>query len=214
VPLFPINVLNGAVGVVIVPTPATLPVSCSVYDWSIGARGPWRPWAQHLGPWLGLCLLVIGLMRVCAVTAWPICAAVHACSPALPGSLPQWPLCQCFASYDPHSVHGFLGPCSLVCLDDCVTTLVSLRSPAMLVPYVLFNVSVLSARLLGLCSLVCLLDDVTVPWYQSLFFHVVRAQCTGLTLSYWPQRATFFSSRGTERLATCATFCACETFAL
>jgi len=74
---------------------------------------------------------------------------------------------------------------------------------------------VLSARLLGLCSLVCLLVDVTVPWYQSLFLYVVRAQCTGLTLSFWPLRAIMFiSSRGTDRLATCATYCAYEIFAL
>jgi len=57
--LFPINVLNGAVGVVIVPTPVILPV------FVLSARlVHWRLWPLvALGPasraWLGLCLLDI-----------------------------------------------------------------------------------------------------------------------------------------------------------
>jgi len=58
---------------------------------ALGGPGP-----STSGPGSGSAFWSLGMMRVCAVTAWPTCAAVHACSPALPGSLPQWPLCQCF----------------------------------------------------------------------------------------------------------------------
>jgi len=116
------------------------------------------------------------LMRVRAVTAWPTCAAVHACSPALPGSLPQWSLCQCFASCDPHSVYGLLGSCNFVCLDDCAMTLVSLRSPAMLLPLRVFQVCPCSVC--GSWGCAARSASWTMNMFLPLCFSVIRAQCT------------------------------------
>ena len=158
---FPINVLNDAVGAVIVPTNASLIFSCSMYDWSIGAYGPWWPWAQHLGPWLGLCLLIIEIDESLRLDCLAhMCRSV--CMLSRASRLLDPVISQTVLSilWDPHSVYDFLGSYHVVCFDDCAMTLVSLLSFPNAVTVTFFSsVSVLSMWFRGLRSTVCLLDD-------------------------------------------------------